>query len=291
VLLYRTIYMLGVSALLLAAGGDAYARTTGGLKDVSLIPPSVPALQHKNTTPRHQAFDKASALKTSQAAIDRTLTGYSLRNRHNRPVRLSDYRGKPLVISLIYTSCFHICPATTQNLARAVHKARSAVGKDKFNVITVGFDALHDTPERMRGFAHQQGVSGETDWAFLSADKATIARLSADLGFLFTPSVKGYDHLIQTTVIDENGEVYRQIYGMNFDQGRLTETMKELVFGLVPKSLSLSDFVNRARLYCTHYNPATGAYQFDYAMVFAMGTGAFVLTGMGIFLIRFLRHS
>jgi len=238
-----------------------------------------------------QEFDKAGALKISQAAIGRTLAGYKLRNRRNGIVRISDFRGQPLIISLIYTSCFHICPTTTKNLASAVHTARSAVGAGKFNVITVGFDALHDTPQRMAAFAREQGVSGEPDWFFLSADKKTIARLTGDLGFLFHPSVKGFNHLIQTTVVDANGKIYRQIYGMNVDPGLLTETMKELVFGLVPRSFNLSELVNRARLYCTHYDPATGTYQFNYAMVFAMGFGTLVMVASGLFLVRFLRHS
>ena len=292
VLRRRTVfYMLGVAGFLLAAWSNVDARASGIAQNSSRNLPSASPSRPGAATSRHRKFNKASALKISQAAIGRTLTGYTFHDRRGRLVKLSDFRGKPLIISLIYTSCFHICPTTTRNLAHAVGVARSAVGKDAFNVITIGFDTLQDTPERMRAFARKQGVSYETNWAFLSANKSTITRLAADLGFFFTPSSKGFDHLIQATVVNTNGKIYRQIYGMNFNPGLLTETMKELVFGLVPKSLSLSSLVNRARLYCTHYDPSTGTYQFDYGMLFAMGLGAFVLTGMGIFLVRFLRYS
>jgi len=241
--------------------------------------------------PYGKNYDSKTALKTSQAAIGRRLGGYTFRDRRGHTVRLEDFRGKPLVLSLIYTSCFHICPATTQNLARAADVARSAVGEDAFNVVTIGFDALHDTPERMRGYARQQGVSGEKGWVFLSADQATIARLTADIGFLFTPSPKGFDHLIQTTVVDRDGKVYRQIYGMSFDPALLTEALKELVFGLSPETLSLDSLINRVRLFCTVYDPSTGTYQLNYAMISGMIVGTFVLVGTGIFLFRLVRNA
>jgi len=241
--------------------------------------------------PYGDTYDSDAALKTSQAAIGRRLGNYTFHDRQGHVVHLGDYRGKPLVISLIYTSCFHICPATTQNLARAADVARSAVGQDAFNVVTIGFDALHDTPERMRGYARQQGVGNEKNWAFLSTDQATIARLTADVGFLFTPSAKGFDHLIQTTVVDRDGKIYRQIYGMSFDPALLTEALKELVFGLSPATLSLDSLVNRVRLFCSVYDPSTGAYQINYAMIFGMMVGAFVLVGTGIFLFRLVRNA
>ena len=35
------------------------------------------------------------------------------------------FNGKPLVLSLLYTSCYHICPMTTRHLSKVVEKARA----------------------------------------------------------------------------------------------------------------------------------------------------------------------
>jgi len=283
-----------VGILMLTVWTQAYAQVS---TDGGFLANAKHRLQGptQHSTPNMKAFgkdfDSAKALKNSQNAIGQTLSGYTFHDRNGKLVKLTDFQGKPLLISLIYTSCFHICPATTQNLSRAVKATRSAVGKDKFSIVTIGFDALHDTPERMRGFAHQQGVSKEQHWNFLSADKATITRLTSDLGFIFVPSPKGFDHLIQTTVVDKEGKIYRQIYGMNFDPSNLTEAMKELVFGLSPETLSLSSLVSRVRLFCTVYDPSTGTYKFNYAMIFGMSVGVLVLSISGFFLVRFLRYS
>jgi len=283
-----------VSVLTLIAWAPAYAQasTDGGfLANAKNRLQGMTQHPVQNLKSFGKDFDSDKALKNSQDAIGQTLSGYTFHDRNGKLVKLTDFHGQPLLISLIYTSCFHICPATTQNLSRAVKTTRSAVGKDKFSIVTIGFDALHDTPERMRGFARQQGVSNEHHWKFLSANKATITRLAADLGFIFVPSPKGFDHLIQTTVVDKDGKIYRQIYGMNFDPSNLTEAMKELVFGLSPETLSLSSLVNRARLFCTVYDPATGTYKFNYAMIFGMTVGVLALSVTGFFLVRFLRHS
>ncbi len=283
----KTIYMLGVAGLLFAAWGNPDARASGIAQGVP--PPAAPGLHPAAATPRHPQFDKASALKISQAAVGHTLTGYTLYDRRGRRVNLSNFRGKPLIVSLICTRCSPLYPATTRHLAHVIHAVRGAVGKGSFNVITVGFDALHDTPGRMRLFARQQGVSSEAHWAFLSADKSTITRLAAALGFRFTPSAKGFDHLVQATVVDANGKIYRQIYGMNFDPGLLTEAMRELVFGRVPNVLSLSLLVSRARLHWTHYDPTTNTYRFSYGMLIGMGFSAVLLIVIGISLVRLLR--
>src|SRR5690606_23753876 len=55
-------------------------------------------------------LDSETALRTSQAVVGSTPGDYTLRNRDGQQVRLSSYRGKPLLVSFIYTGCFHICP-------------------------------------------------------------------------------------------------------------------------------------------------------------------------------------
>ncbi len=58
-------------------------------------------------------FSREEALAYSQGVIGKTLAGVTLTAPDGRQVALEDFRGKPLVISLIFTSCHHICPSTT----------------------------------------------------------------------------------------------------------------------------------------------------------------------------------
>ena len=94
------------------------------------------------------AFDEAQALKISQAALGRALSNHQLRDRYGRMLTLHQLRSRPLVISMIYTSCYHTCPMLTRHLAAVVDTARAALG-NSFAVATIGFDSTQDTPARM----------------------------------------------------------------------------------------------------------------------------------------------
>jgi protein SCO1/2 len=238
---------------------------------------------------RGPEFDEKAALAYSQAAIGRTLEDHVLRDRAGREVRLAQYRGKPLVISAIYTSCYHICPTTTQHLAKVIRIARQALGEDGFRVVTIGFDTPHDTPEAMRVFARQQGVE-IAGWEFLSTDADTMERLAKNIGFLYFPSPAGFDHLVQASVVDANGRIYRQVYGMTFETPLLVEPLKELVFGQPADEKLISGLWGKVKLFCTTYDPASDRYRFDYSLFVGMVIGILII-GSGIaFLLRELRR-
>ncbi|MDH3352521.1 MAG: SCO family protein, partial [Gammaproteobacteria bacterium] len=141
---------------------------------------------------------------------------HTFRDISGQPFQLQALRGKPLVVSLIYTSCHHVCPLITANIEKNVDIAHEALGEDAFSVVTIGFDWQVDTPERMRMYASAKGID-VPGWYFLSGDEASVQAISKAVGFQFFPTAKGFDHLSQTTVVDADGRVYRQIYGQDFD--------------------------------------------------------------------------
>jgi hypothetical protein len=78
------------------------------------------------------------------------------------PVRLADYRGKPLLVSFIYTGCFQVCPTTTQSLPRRSTSSTAGFGADQFNVVSIGFNQPFDSPLAMRAFAAQMRIDCRT---------------------------------------------------------------------------------------------------------------------------------
>lgn len=227
--------------------------------------------------PELAQFSREEALAYSQAAIGKTLAGVTLLGADGQPVSLEDFRGKPLVISLIFTSCHHICPTTTQHLQEVVSKARDALDEDSFQVITVGFDTANDSSERMVQFGKNNGVD-DPHWQFLAGDEAAIESLVSQLGFIYTPSSRGFDHLIQSSIIDADGKVYRQVYGITFPTPQLIEQLKDLVFGEPREQSSLSHLGNRIRLFCTVYDPATDNYYIDISVF--IGTIVGIITSL-----------
>ncbi len=230
-------------------------------------------------------YDPDLALQFSQHAIGQTIGDYQLSDQLGNPVNLrTDFDGRPLVISMIFTSCHHVCPTTTKHLATAVESAREALGEDSFDVVTIGFDVANDTPQAMAAFARRQGVDAE-NWRFLSATDDTIQKISDDLGFIFFPTPRGFDHINQSSIIDRKGMVYGQVYGVTFELPWLVEPLKEIVFNR-PSSAGhmFAGLLDRVKLFCTVYDPATGRYRFDNSLFVQIAVGASMILAIVFYL-------
>ncbi len=238
-----------------------------------------------------QKFQYKSALQASQDAIGRTLSHFSLTDEHSRAVSTEIFLGKPLVISMVYTSCYAICPMTIRHLSSVVEKAREALGDDSFSVAVIGFDVQYDNPQAMQNFAKKQGIDN-SNWHLLSADRKTISALTKELGFKFFSSPNGFDHVVQATVVDATGKIYRQVYGEVFDTQLLVEPLMELVLGQPKPSQSFfSSLVDDVRFFCTTYDPFTDSYQFDYSLFIGMFIGLSIIIYTIVFIVREYRYG
>lgn len=230
-------------------------------------------------------FDYQTALRYSQSAIGRKVSDYSFTNTEGKVVKLSDYAGRPLLIQMVFTSCYYICSTATKNLDRIVQVARNSLGDDSFNVLTIGFDTAVDSPQAMKTFAHKQGVNLPR-WDFLSTDAETIQALSKEIGFIYFASPRGFDHLTQVTVLDQDGVVYQQAYGEAVSTPLLVEPLKQLVFNTRTEQTMVETLGKRVRLFCTLYDPKQDRYYFDYSLFVGIVAGLTVIFSVIWFLLR-----
>lgn len=258
-------------------------RQTGLDPDTLLIAAAVGLLLYfiagmvfAQATPSGAGLDPRAALKTSQAAVGTTLGDYTLVDVDGRQVRLAEYRGKPLVVSFIYTGCAQVCPTTTKFLSRAIQEAQGALGKDTFRVVTVGFNLPFDTPVAMREFQKKHGI-GLANWQFLAADAPTIRGLARDMGFVWAQTASGFDHLTQATIIDGRGRVFQQVYGESFELPMFVRPLKELIDGTPAPPQNLADIIERVRILCTVYDPRAGKYRLNYGLIIEILVGVSVL--------------
>jgi protein SCO1/2 len=219
------------------------------------------------------ALDPDAALRASQAAIGRELADHTLLNQQGQPVQLSSYRGKPLLVSFIYTGCFQICPTTTRSLAEAVDALTRVFGADKFNVVSVGFNQPFDSPQAMRAFAKQMRIEAP-NWDFLSPPPASVDALTRDFGFSYVATPAGFDHVLTVSVVDPQGKVYQQVYGERLSGDMLGEPLRRLLRdNPLPADTALDALVRRVRLVCTVYDAKTGTYRTDYGLLFEVAGG------------------
>jgi len=237
-----------------------------------------------SAAPAQPPLDPAATVAKGSQALGRAIGNYTLVDMNGASLALRDYRGKPLVISLVYTACSSVCPPTTQHVINAVNEAGRLIGLDRFNVLTVGFDARNDTPARLTQFASTQGIRS-SNWRVASADAATVEALLGDLGFSYRAVAGGFDHLTQTTIVDREGKIYRHVYGEEFPLQMFMEPLKDVVYGTTT-SFSFSGLVDRIKFICTAYDPGAGRYRIDFGLVFGAAIAAFSLLVMGGLILR-----
>ncbi len=218
-------------------------------------------------------LDQNAALRISHDALGRAIGQHRLLDREGRSVRLADFRGKPLLVSFIYTGCFQVCPATTKLLQKAVREAQQTLGTNNFRVISIGFNQPADTPQALKSYAAQYGIT-ESNWEFLSPSAASVAELTREFGFSYVPTAAGFDHVLQITVVDADSHIYRQVYGDRFTPDQLTEPLRQLINKApLADATNFADLIERVRILCSVYDPLTGKYKVSYGLAFEIAGG------------------
>ena len=230
-------------------------------------------------------LDRDYALKTSEAALGKRPANYAFTVSDGRRAELAAFRGKPLVVSFAYTGCFQVCPAATKFLKLATEQAETALGKNRFAVATIGFNLPFDSPAAMRDFARRQGI-GAANWVFLTPEAAQLDALLADFGFSQVATPKGFDHLLQATILDADGRIVKQVYGETFGLDAFVEPLKALVAGTPLPANDLGSVIEKLRLLCTVYDPVSGEYRLDYALFVEMLGGLLVIVATAFFLLQ-----
>lgn len=237
-----------------------------------------------HAAPPSPQLDPNVTLARGRQAMGRPIGNYTLVDMNGSSLALQDFRGKPLVISLVYTACSSVCPPTTQHVIGAASEAGRVFGLDRFNVLTIGFDARNDTPARLLQFVSVQGIN-LPNWRVASGDAATIEALLGDLGFSYRAVAGGFDHPTQTTILDREGRVYRHVYGDDFPLQMFMEPLKDVVYGTTTP-FSFSGIVDRIKFICTAYDPGSGRYRIDFGLVFGSVIAAFSLLIIGGLIVR-----
>ena len=219
------------------------------------------------------ALDRAEAFSASQAALGRVPGDQTLLNRDGQPVQLASLRGKPLLVSFIYTGCFQVCPANTRALDEAVAVLQERFGADAFRVASIGFNQPDESPQALKAFAVQHRIQ-RANWDFLSAPAPVVPQLTRDFGFRYAATPAGFDHVLQVSLIDAQGRLVRQVYGERPAAVELGEAMQQVLAGQpVPPESALTQLVERIRILCTVYDPETGSYRVSYALAWEIAGG------------------
>src|SRR5690606_32918681 len=124
----RHVHLPRLSGAALAARGGHLSRGAGAMRRMPMrmtgMVPLLLAALWAGSPASAARIDPEAAFERSGAAIGRLTSDHRLFRSDATPFNLSVLRGRPLVVSLVYTSCSTVCPVGTQTLKSSVAQAR-----------------------------------------------------------------------------------------------------------------------------------------------------------------------
>ncbi|WP_372753727.1 SCO family protein [Mariniflexile sp.] len=130
---------------------------------------------------------------------------FSFINQNGDIITNKDYLGKVYVIEFFFTTCPTICPRMNANL---IQIQNSFKGFENFGVASFTINPDYDTPEVLKKYADQYGVTNP-NWHLMTGDKDAIYKLSNEGFNLYTAeedqAAGGFEHSGNFALIDKNG--------------------------------------------------------------------------------------
>jgi protein SCO1 len=121
---------------------------------------------------------------------------FNLRNQDGERVSMRDFRGKPVLVTFLYTTCEDTCPLQAQ----IVRGTLDQLGHD-VPAIAIAVDPPRDTPERARAFLSEQRALGRLD--FVLGTRAQLRPLWR--GYAIRPQSMTQEHQARFTLVDPRG--------------------------------------------------------------------------------------
>ncbi len=161
---------------------------------------------------------------------------FRLRNQDGRAIHLSEFRGKILLLTFIYTRCPlpNFCPLITHNFA--VINQRLAATPALYSgthLLCISFDPEHDTPARLRAYGAEyigsDAKSAFAHWDFAAPTKPELLKMAKYFDVGITPGPDDtITHTLSTTLIDARGRVAQFYPGNEWTPQQVLEDVKKL---------------------------------------------------------------
>ena len=159
------------------------------------------------------------------------IANFSFVNQSGKRVRFSDFRGKVLAFTFIYTRCPipDYCIRMSEYFSR-IQKALASEAslRGKWHLMSVSFDPKNDTPDVLNKYGKNYGADFST-WDFVVEKESVIQQLGDGFDLTFYDDEGGLiAHNLRTVLIDKRGNLAEIIKDNEWKPEEVVQRMKEL---------------------------------------------------------------
>lgn len=144
---------------------------------------------------------------TERVQVGEVVPDFSLIDQDGHPIRLSEYRGKVLVFTFIYTRCPlpNFCPLMSRNFAD-LQERFSKEFANKYQLLSITMDPAFDRPEVLKDYASRYGAI-DKDWSFATGNAEQISFVAGLMGLFYAPENGLVSHDFRTALIGPGGRL------------------------------------------------------------------------------------
>jgi protein SCO1 len=158
-----------------------------------------------------------NAMHTPSAGED--VPDFSFTNQNGKRISISQYRGKVLFVTFIYTQCPFpdYCPRMSNNFNEIYKQLGSNPALANTHLLSISFDPEHDTPKVLRDYgfsvAHEHDAALFRRWEFVSASADDLPKIGDFFALTVKPENGLITHNLSTAVIGPDGKIVSWYHG------------------------------------------------------------------------------
>jgi protein SCO1 len=174
-------------------------------------------------------IDKALAGTTPSSpalALGQHVPDFSLTDQNGRPVSLSQFSGKVVAMTFVYTRCPlpNFCFRLSNNFGQIQQRFSRQMGRDLI-LLTITLDPTTDQAEALAKYASIWKADGAS-WHFLTGPPETIKEITGRFGVVSAIDEGTITHSLHTVIIDRRGNLATNLEGNEFTGKQLGDLVE-----------------------------------------------------------------
>jgi protein SCO1/2 len=205
-------------------GNESYAE------DIR-IHPYENASQEPMAARQLKILEEAASLSPAVPAlkIGQRVPDFTLIDQNRQSVTFSQFAGKVVAVTFIYTSCPlpNFCFRMSNNFGVLQKRNASRMGKDLV-LLSITFDPEHDQPGVLAEYA-RTWTKDQTGWYFLTGSLPDVQKVCGSFGMNFSQDEGFLTHSLHTLVIDRQGRIAANLEGNEYSPKQLGDLVESVI--------------------------------------------------------------
>ncbi len=178
------------------------------------------------------AEEKPSCCAEKESSAEAAGSVYQLdakwTSQQGKELSLSDFKGKPVLLTMGYASCQYACPRLVADLM-AIERELSEEEREAVQIVFVSIDPERDTPGKMTAFFKERNVD-QSRWTGLVGNDEAVLELSVAIGTRFRKLENNdFAHSNMITLLTSTGEIAHKQEGLGTAPAEMVAALRKAI--------------------------------------------------------------